>query len=617
MLTRGLAFACALFISPVAAQETGPARPHNIILFIPDGLRGLKVTPDTAPTMAMVRDRGVDFKNSHALFPTFTTANASGMATGHHLGDTGDFSNTIYAGYPVHVPNASSTVTPFLENDAVLGDVNGHFNGNYLDEQTILEIARAQGFSTAAIGKVGPVLIFDSTERSGLHTVIIDDATGHDDKERHPIGIPLSDEIKAALEKAGLPLAAPGRGANGAAGAFDKPGTKAANVDQQAYFAAVVTKVLLPIFKARNKPFVIVFWSRDPDGSQHNQGDSLNALAPGINGPTSLAGIKNADDNLRQIVQAVNDLGLADTTDILVSADHGFSTISKESKTSLAAKTKYANVPEGFLPPGFLAVDLARSLSLPLFDANTANKSPVAADAYPKAGNALIGNDPDKPDIVIASNGGSDLIYLPNNDRALAARVVDLLLKQDYVSGLFVDDRLGPIAGTLPLSAIDLSGSAVTPVPAIAVNFRSFSTGCEVPVLCAAEVADTTLQQGQGMHGTFSRADTMNFMAAMGPDFKAGFVDAAPVSNADIGQTIAKILKLALPAKGHLLGRAIDEALPGGAMPPVRTGSLLSPPAANGLRTVLNWQEAGSTRYFDAAGFADRTVGLDAAAPSR
>src|SRR6185437_6352524 len=159
----------------------------------------------------------------------------------------------------------------------------------------------------------------------------------------------LSDEIKAALEKAGLPPVAPGRGANGATGAFDKPGTKAANVDQQAYFAAVVTKVLLPIFKARNKPFIIVFWSRDPDGSQHNQGDSLNALTPGINGPTSLAGIKNADDNLHQIMQAVNDLGLAATTDILVSADHGFSTISKESKTSLAAKTKYAKVPEGFL----------------------------------------------------------------------------------------------------------------------------------------------------------------------------------------------------------------------------------------------------------------------------
>ena len=45
--------------------------------------------------MAAVRDQGVNFANPHSLFPTFTTANASGMATGHYLGDTGDFSNTI------------------------------------------------------------------------------------------------------------------------------------------------------------------------------------------------------------------------------------------------------------------------------------------------------------------------------------------------------------------------------------------------------------------------------------------------------------------------------------------------------------------------------------------
>ena len=46
--------------------------------------------------MAEVRDKGVNFKNPHSLFPTFTMANASAMATGHYLGDTGDFSNTIY-----------------------------------------------------------------------------------------------------------------------------------------------------------------------------------------------------------------------------------------------------------------------------------------------------------------------------------------------------------------------------------------------------------------------------------------------------------------------------------------------------------------------------------------
>jgi len=43
---------------------------------------------------------------------------------------------------------------------------------------------------------------------------------------------------------------------------------------------------------------VLVYWSRDPDGTQHGQGDSLNELTPGINGPTSRAAIRNADDNL-------------------------------------------------------------------------------------------------------------------------------------------------------------------------------------------------------------------------------------------------------------------------------------------------------------------------------
>ncbi len=604
-----LALFCALLASPALGQQRPSA--HNVILFVPDGLRALKVTAETAPTMALLRDKGVNFKNPHSLFPTFTTANASGFATSHYLGDTGDFSNTIYTGYPVPLPNSKTSVTPFLENDAILGNVDEHFQDNYLNEETILAVARAHGFSTAAVGKLGPVLIFDHTERTGALTIVFDDATGRDDKQGRPTGIPLSDEVKAALQAAGLPLVAPARGANGAAGSFSKPGTTVANIEQQAYFANVVSKVLLPMFKARNRPFIIVLWSRDPDGTQHFQGDSLNALVPGINGPTSLAAIKNADANLRQVMQAVNNLGLADTTDIIVAADHGFSTISKESKTSLAARRNYHNVPPGFLPAGFLAVDLAKSLDLPLFDANASNTR-VAEDEYPEGGSGVIGSDPAKPDIIVAANGGSDLIYLPNNDRALAQRIVRVLLEQDYVSGVFVDERLGSIAGTLPLSAINLAGTAVTPHPAIVVNFRSFATGCDEPVLCTAEVADTGLRQGQGMHGSFSRADTMNFMAASGPDFKAGFVDEAPVSNADIGRSVAHILRFDLPANGHLIGRVIDEAMPGRPMPRVEVRSMQSEPAANGLRTILNYQQVGPTLYFDAAGFAGRTVGLAA-----
>jgi hypothetical protein len=582
------------------------AAPRNLILFIPDGLRALKVTRETAPAMAEVRDKGVNFKNPHSLFPTFTMANGSAMATGHYLGDTGTFSNTIYTAYPV--AHANNTVTPFLEVDPVLLDVDEHFGGDYLNEETILKMARAQGFSTAAIGKLGPTFLFDHTDKTGadgLHSIVIDDATGGKN------GVPLSQEMQAALAKANLPLATPPRGDNGKAGDAKTPGTTTPNTAQQAYLADVAAKVVLPMFKARNKPFVLVFWSRDPDGSQHNTGDSLNTITPGINGPTSLAAIKNADNNLAQLRRTLDDLGLTATTNIMIAADHGFSTISKESKTSPSTKGTYDDTPPGFLPMGFLAIDLAKALDLPLFDPNDKNAR-VAENKRPRAGNGLLGNDPEKPDLVVATNGGSDLIYLPNKERKLAKHTIEALLEQDYVSGIFVDDTLGHFPGTLPMSQLGLKGKAVTPTPSIVVNFRSYSAGCDEPTNCSVEVADTVLRQGQGMHGSFSRGDTMNFMAAIGPDFKAGYVDALPVSNADVGATAARLLNLTPKPKGSLVGRVITEAMPNGATPKAFSGTVKSQASANGLRTVLNFQRVGAQRYFDAAGFPGRTVGLEA-----
>jgi hypothetical protein len=600
----GMTVLSATLASTAFAQAPAP-QPHNVVLFVADGLRFRMVDDSTAPTMAAIAREGVSLRNGHALFPTFTTANASGMATGHMLGDTGDFSNTIYAGF--QVPGAGNTLTPFLENDVVLGDVDEHFSGNYLDEATILKLARDKGYSTASIGKIGPALIFDPTERSGAQTILVDDATGT------PKGIPLSAEVTQQLQAANLPLMTPSRGANGAAGNMTAPGTLTANVVQQDYFAAVTTRVVLPLFKERNKPFVLVFWSRDPDGSQHNQGDSLNALVPGINGPTSLAAIRNADDDLARIRAALRDLGLLDSTDIITTADHGFSTIGKESQTSATVKMKFADAPPGRLPLGFVALDLAHALNMPLIDPDDGYKT-VGDGQHTKFGNGLIGGDANKPKAVVAANGGSDLIYLPDGDKTLAKRIVDFLLTQDYVSGLFVDTKLGKFAGTLSLDDIALEGSAITPHPAIAVNFRSFDTVCGEPVRCTVEIADTVLQQGQGMHGSFSRADTWNFMAMQGPDFKSGFVDPAPASNADLGRTIAQLMQLDAHDNGTLVGRVLAETLPNGALPDVSSRVVTSEPAANGLVTVLNMQMVGNTRYFDAAGFPGRTVGLSTTA---
>src|SRR5215475_1126275 len=207
------ALAFCAFAPNAQGQKTQAKR--NVVIFIADGLRHDSVNPTDAPTLYQLRQDGVHFANSHGIFPTFTTANASVMATGHLLGDTGDFSNTIHPGYAIfntgNFGKATGTLTPFIENDQILADLDDHFNGNYLNEDTILSLARKAGFNTASVGKLGPTAIFDVSQLDPANkkfavpfTVFIDDATGS------ASGVPLPSAIVTALTAAGLSTVAPG-----------------------------------------------------------------------------------------------------------------------------------------------------------------------------------------------------------------------------------------------------------------------------------------------------------------------------------------------------------------------------------------------------------------------
>ena len=286
----------------------------------------------------------------------------------------------------------------------------------------------------------------------------------------------------------------------------------------------------------------------------------------------------------------------------------------------------------GFLPPGFLAIDLAHHLNLPLFDPDSTitvngseqyrpvdpaiGKATVEKLQRPTSGNGLIGgtgviSTPCDAKVVVAANGGSGLIYVNNRDRALVKDLVSFLSSQDYVSGIFTDPAFGEIESAISLSDLNLKGSSILPTPAIIVNFRSFSLEAANPLQSAVTICDTGLQQGQGMHGSFSRADTLNSMAAIGPDFKTAYVDEAPVGNADVVITLAHVLGLELPYNGSLTGRVIDEAIAGGPeRAPFERGIKESKANASGIKTRLSYQKLGETWYFDAAGFAGRTVGL-------
>src|SRR5262249_33311111 len=99
-------------------------------------------------------------------------------------------------------------------------------------------------------------------------------------------------------------------------------------------------------------------------------------------GPTSKAAVRNADNNLKQILDFIDgDPALAASTDLVINADHGFATLSRHEIDAAGhvtnsyaagfiyrAQTGRQEVNTGFLPPGFVAIDLAHALGLPLYD---------------------------------------------------------------------------------------------------------------------------------------------------------------------------------------------------------------------------------------------------------
>ena len=642
------AVSLSLAATTLLAQTPAPAsKPrHNVILFVADGLRRNSVTPEDMPTLYRIRTEGVDLRNSHSVFPTVTTANASAIATGHGLGDTGDFGNVIYPGALLAqpgVPTAKGSIAPFLESDDVLATLNGFYNGNYIAETTLLADAHAAGFSVASVGKLGPTSIqqIASVNRNQLGEMVVPDTIIVDDSTGYPGGIPLPLDFHTQLTHSKLPDQAPQRTngyaptsqwSNGFSGDAKTPGTLAANLTQIQWFADVTTQLILPDFAEAKKPFVLLFWSRDPDGTQHNQGDSFQNLTPGINGDTSRAALRNADHALAQIIEWLDKHpDLKATTDILVTSDHGFATISRREVnaerdpfTDPAAALTYQ--PEGkdkaqpphTLPTGFLAIDLALLTQQHLFDpsirattGDSVYEEVLLSDEtshYPSDGSALIGQKITKLDgsdarLLLEANGGTDYIFVPSRDPAIVKQTIDTLTQLDYINGIFVDDAFCPTAtscpGALPISAVGLKGASKLPMPTIAVSFKTFYLK-PGDMQSGILIADTNLQEGQGNHGSLSRSQTWNNMAAIGPDFKKGYVDLSPVGNIDITPTVASILGLNMPSIGSIQGRVMSEALSSNPVTTPAPGkTMVSAPAANGRRTILDYQEQNGTHYYD------------------
>ena len=165
--------------------------------------------------------------------------------------------------------------------------------------------------------------------------------------------------------------------------------------------------------------------------------------------------------------------------------------------------------------------------------------------------------------IVIAVNGGSDYIYVPDHDADTVRRTVAFLQTRGEVGSIFVDSRYGDIPGTIPLSLIRQENSAGRN-PDIIVGF-DWDDSAVVSGMKGTEYSGILLNNPyRGMHGDFTPIDVHNTLIAVGPDFRQSMQDPLPTGNVDVAPTVANILGIRLPQAD---GRPLLEALRNGPSP--------------------------------------------------
>src|SRR5262249_21399587 len=161
---------------------------------------------------------------------------------------------------------------------------------------------------------------------------------------------------------------------------------------------------------------------------------------------------------------------------------------------------------------------------------------------------------------VIAVNGGSGYLYVPDHDAETVTKVVAFLQTRGEIGPIFVDSRYGDLPGTMPLSLVHQENKAGRN-PDIIVGFAWDDTAV-VSGMAGAEYFGILLNIPAGrMHRGFTPLDLHNNLVAFAPDFRETLRDLLPTGNVDVAPTVASILGLILPQAD---GRPLLEALRNG-----------------------------------------------------
>lgn len=259
----------------------------NIVLVL-DGLRPDAITPEETPNLWRLRQEGVNFPNSHSVFPTVTRVNATAIGTGTLPARNGVVGNSQYV-------RAVDPNHAFVNDDhkklLLLDQVTG---GGMVLVKTLGEILQERGKRLAAVssGSTGSGLLTNARAPQGAGVLV----NGYwEPGVRVAYPDTVNDAVRQRFGKAPL-----------------KPETNEAQDAAVTWTQTVLRDYVLPELK----PDVVINWLTEPDHMLH---------VNGAGSPPARASIRNDDTEIGLLIARLEALGLAGMTNIIVVSDHGFS----------------------------------------------------------------------------------------------------------------------------------------------------------------------------------------------------------------------------------------------------------------------------------------------------
>jgi predicted AlkP superfamily pyrophosphatase or phosphodiesterase len=499
-----LILAAAGAISPLSAQS---ARGRVIILVV-DGLRPDYVTAEFMPRLDALARRGVRGLAHHSVYPTVTRVNASSIFTGSYPDGHGIMGNSVY------LPEVDADHAISTQQLPVLRAIRDAFDGALFTTTPLAELLERQG------------LVFFGTSSGSPGTGMLMNPTGAGAGLVHN-EFTLPDSLGAVVDEVLGPLPE------------IAPGTPFLPLVSRAVDA------LLEIGLDRADAGVLGVWLTEPDHSTHGWG---------IGAPRSIELLRGVDAEIGRLLDGLQERGLLETTDILVTSDHGFSTRT------------------GTTPLVSLLVDAG------LKSSQTSTDVVLAGDA------------------IHVNEGGPERVR----------SIVELLQRTEWIGAVFTrgegDSDAGWVDGTLSLRSVRWDHPRSGDI---------LATGNWTDAVNEYGFAGAVILPGVASHGSLAPSDLHATFIAAGPSIKKGVQSRVPTANVDLAPTVLALV--GAEPSAEMAGRALTEILLNGPDPaavPVIDSEVDADVVLGTIRyrVVLHRSAVDGHEYIDYAGV-ERSAG--------